>query len=395
MIAGSVFLYGPGTLFPGLAALWPCLGAGMVVWFGMPSGEGKAPLVSQLLARTPVVWTGRLSYSLYLVHWPVLVLAPFLMMRRLTFGETLAALALCFLLAWAIYRTVETPLRRIGSKTPIVLAAALACAIGTAAAGWAGAGINTRLFADRPGYDRVPDIHAAEQAWRVGTCLLRDSQSWTDWDAQACTLGKGEGEATLLFGDSFAAHYVPGLQASGHTERLRIMEYAMQGCPPALAPDSPAQPACLAFRSQVIEIIRRLGVKHVIIAGSWLEYGTPISIQVESTLTAFRAEGVEVTLIGQSPDFHIPPYMILAQTVPQGTADASLPLSTEARAMNKRLAGIADRTGATFIDPAEALCPQGICPARVGDKDLYLDYGHFTPEGSRLAVAAYFPDSAH
>lgn len=394
MIAGSVFLYGPGTLFPGLAALWPCLGAGLVIWSGMAKGERTAPFVSRLLALGPVVWTGRISYSLYLVHWPVLVLAPFLMMRRLTFAETLGALALCFLLAWAVYRLIETPLRRGGWKTPAVLVAALVCAIGTAAAGWVGAKVNARLFEGQPGYSRVPDIHAAEQAWGAGTCLLRDSQSWMLWNAEACALGEGDGPATLLFGDSFAAHYVPGLRETGLAERSRIFAYAMEGCPPTLAPDSPGSPACLSFRQQVLEVVRQLDVKHVIIAGSWLEYGARISVQVDSTLTALKAEGIEVTLIGQSPNFHIPPYMILARISP-GATDVSLPLSAEARAMNQRLAGIAARSGATFIDPAEALCPQGACPARAGDKDLYLDYGHFTPEGSRLAVEAYFPDPAH
>jgi peptidoglycan/LPS O-acetylase OafA/YrhL len=118
MIAGSVLLFGPGTPFPGVAALGPCLGAGLVIWFGKPAGEGGVPLVSRVLALKPVVWTGRISYSLYLVHWPVLVLAPFLMMRRLTLPETFAALGLCILLAWLVYRFVETPMRQIRWKTP-------------------------------------------------------------------------------------------------------------------------------------------------------------------------------------------------------------------------------------------------------------------------------------
>lgn len=84
--------------------------------------------------------------------------------------------------------------------------------------------------------------------------------------------------------------------------------------------------------------------------------------------------------------------MILAQIEPSGTPDAVLPLSTEARAMNVRLRAIAERTCAAFFDPAEALCPDGKCPARAGDKDRYLDYGHFTPKGSRLAADACFAD---
>ncbi len=394
MIAGAVILFGPMSLLSGFAVLFSCLGAGLVIWLGGPAGEGSRPLVSRFLALPPAVWIGRISYSLYLVHWPVLVLAPFLLMRRLTFGETLAALALCFLLAWLVYRFVETPLRRISWKTPVVLAAAAACALGTAAAGWAGARVNARLFAGQPGFSHVPDIYAAEKDWGVGTCLLRDSQSWTDWSAEACTLGDGGGAPTLLFGDSFAAHYMPGLRETGRAARAPIVEYAMEGCPPTLAPDSPGTPACLAFRSHVLDLARQLDVKRVIVAGSWLEYGTRVSVQVESTLTAFKAEGLEVTLIGQSPNFHIPPYLILARTEPPGTEDAFLPLSAEARAMNKRLAAIASRTGAVFVDPTRTLCPEARCAVRAGGEDLYLDYGHFTPAGSRQAVEAYFPDPA-
>ena len=391
-IAGAVLFYGPGTLFPGLSALWPCLGAGAVIWFGKPGGERAIPVLSRVLALPPVVWTGRISYSLYLVHWPVLVLAPFLLMRKLSFGETLAALALCFLLAWLLYRLVETPMRRVGWKTPLVLGAALACALGTAVAGWAGANINARAFASQPAYARVPDMYGAEQAWGVGTCLLRDGQSWTDWAGDTCILGEGEGPPVLLFGDSFAAHYIPGLRESGLTAGNRVIEYAMEGCPPTLDPASPGGPACYAFREHVVEIASRYHVRHVIVAGSWLEYGTGPSVQVESTLTALKAAGLEVILLGQPPNFHIPPYLILARTLPAETAEASLPLSREARAMNRKLAAIAARTGARFIDPSAALCPEGACLVRVRNEDIYLDYGHFTLAGSSFAVERYFPE---
>jgi hypothetical protein len=326
------------------------------------------------------------------VHGPVLVLAPFLLMRKLSFGETLAALALCFLLAWLLYRLVETPMRRVGWKTPLVLGAALACALGTAVAGWAGANINARAFASQPAYARVPDMYGAEQAWGVGTCLLRDGQSWTDWAGDTCILGEGEGPPVLLFGDSFAAHYIPGLRESGLTAGNRVIEYAMEGCPPTLDPASPGGPACYAFREHVVEIASRYHVRHVIVAGSWLEYGTGPSVQVESTLTALKAAGLEVILLGQPPNFHIPPYLILARTLPAETAEASLPLSREARAMNRKLAAIAARTGARFIDPSAALCPEGACLVRVRNEDIYLDYGHFTLAGSSFAVERYFPE---
>ena len=391
LILGPVAIYGPGTLFPGVAALWPCLGAVLVIWFGAPADETEGALVSRVLAWPPVVWIGRLSYSLYLVHWPVLVLAPFILMRRLSFGETLAALAVCFLLAWILYRLVEMPMRRVRWRTPIVLTAAIGCAVGTAGAGWLGEGINAKYFAQRPGYEREPDMSGAEQAWRVGTCLLVNGQAVSDWSQDACMIGKGAGPEVLLFGDSFAAHYAPGLKAASADMDARIVEYAMEGCAPTLAPDSPGTSSCRVFREHVLKLVNQMDVRQVIIAASWLEYGAKASSEIESTLTGLKAAGVEVTLIGQSPNFYIPPYLILARSVPPGAPDADLPLSARARTMNRRLAAIAARAGVRFIDPTESLCPGGQCRVRVAGEDLFLDYGHFTPAGSVSAVEAYFP----
>lgn len=234
-------------------------------------------------------------------------------------------------------------------------------------------------------------MSGAEQAWSVGVCLLVNGQSVSDWSPDACTIGEGAGPDVLLFGDSFAAHYVPGLKAASSGADARVIEYAMEGCPPTLASDSPGSESCHTFREHVLDIVDHMDIKHVIIASSWLEYGTEASSEIESTLTALKAAGVDVTLIGQSPNFHIPPYLILARSVPPNTLDAGLPLSAQARAMNRRLSAIAARAGVHFIDPTVTLCPEGQCRVRAAGEDLYLDYGHFTPAGSVRAVEAYFP----
>ena len=70
MIFLACFKYRPSTPFPGLAALLPCVGCGLVIF----AGEAGGSVVYSALAWPPVVFVGKISYSLYLWHWPVLTI---------------------------------------------------------------------------------------------------------------------------------------------------------------------------------------------------------------------------------------------------------------------------------------------------------------------------------
>ncbi|BBX09168.1 acyltransferase [Mycolicibacterium aichiense] len=96
------------TPFPGTAALLPTLGAVLVIGAGCATpSEG----CGQFLSTSPMRAIGRISYSWYLWHWPVLVLAPALLDRPLGLGERIIAALLAAGLAWLTMRYLENPLR--------------------------------------------------------------------------------------------------------------------------------------------------------------------------------------------------------------------------------------------------------------------------------------------
>lgn len=111
MIFGSAFLYSTTTPFPGWTALVPAVGTALVIVAGMR----RAPLLHDVVtARRPVQFLGDISYSVYLWHWPLLVLAPFAFARQIGWVEQVGLLVLSLALAWLTKVTVEDRARTWG-----------------------------------------------------------------------------------------------------------------------------------------------------------------------------------------------------------------------------------------------------------------------------------------
>ena len=110
LIMASVFFFNSQTSFPGFAALIPVIGSALIIFSGIHSTN----LVSDLLSIKIFTFLGRISYSIYLWHWPVIIFAnsthPDFLKHPL--GKILAAL-LVLLLSTASYYFVEHPIRSI------------------------------------------------------------------------------------------------------------------------------------------------------------------------------------------------------------------------------------------------------------------------------------------
>lgn len=105
----AAVLLGPTTAFPSGWALVPVLGTAAVIAAGTTS---QRLWHARITSSRPVQWLGDVSYSLYLWHWPLIVLAPFALVGDLSTMMKVAVLLAALLLAWTTYRFVERPGQR-------------------------------------------------------------------------------------------------------------------------------------------------------------------------------------------------------------------------------------------------------------------------------------------
>lgn len=143
-IAGACLLISGRLPFPGATAAWPVLAAAALLWGGTAIG----PAWDRIAGLRPIQFIGGISYSMYLWHWPLLVLAPFALDHVLHLRDRLAIVAATVALAALSTRFIEDPIRfsaRLlgGDRRPRTIGAwsvtAMAVSVAIAGAGLASA----------------------------------------------------------------------------------------------------------------------------------------------------------------------------------------------------------------------------------------------------------------
>jgi hypothetical protein len=292
----AVFTFSSRTAFPGIAAALPCFGAAAIVL----SGPNEGPIAA-LLSRPVPVFIGKISYSLYLWHWPLLVFAKYYLARSLTGIEVGAALVATFGLATLSWRYVETPFRRGGSgrsTTAAVLVRALLClvVVGTAGAGlWLSGGLPARVPAS---VLAIAKLHAERPGAKPG-CAARILNSGADIPRD-CQFGAPAAPPSFaLWGDSHAEAVSGGVEQVAIQANQAGVMLSKVGCPP-LADIDIAQglghnAACRAFATQTIQYLESAtALQRVLIVGRW-------SVYIQGQLNADPGRAITQVLMGSNP----------------------------------------------------------------------------------------------
>ena len=399
MIVAAGLLYDSTTPFPGLAALVPCLGAALLIHSG---GQGDT-LASRVLALRPAVFVGKVSYSLYLWHWPLLAYAAYEFEDQLTNADRIGLLVLAFVLSVLSYYWIEQPARR-GTILPTRRGAFTA----TAAAIAACAVMSIGIYTSRGAPIRLnPEAEAF--ARRVPLKYATLSHCLKDSPGGSCAVGAAAGAVPtfILWGDSHARMMSKALAEVAASQSKRGFISIAQGCPPILraASSAEARSKCLEGADQFEALAAGSPTaENVIVAAYWLSYSGGLARNVEtpeaqarlveaaralrSTVEKLSASGRSVTLIGPvpGPTFDLTKEMTRAlMRGYQRDFSVSLVDFKERHAGVLRILSELDAMPRVrVLYPHLSLCDADRCRLVDNGMPLYVDDNHLSPQGAGL-----------
>ncbi|CCD90339.1 putative acyltransferase [Bradyrhizobium sp. ORS 285] len=390
--SGYVVLFSSLLVIPrfqhdaGLGALPPSIATVAIIAANRPM---------RLFANRAVLAVGRSSYSLYLVHWPVIYFASFIFGEQAssTTGKIVQVLVMAALTV-AMFVLVEQPIRRLQSapwKQGVAFAAVIGLCVVATHAAFKADGVPWRLPEDQ----------------RARLELQRFGMSPCGRSGEDCAFGALAGSHGLeLLGDSYVHQYVAALDDRLKARGIHGRTSTVGGCPMliGMVPLPPRTAECITLRDRELARVKASPADLVVIGQAWHLYlegpGQPderraseIRDGLQALLALLDRPGRRFLIIGgqvrpvtcsfdhmrmqPGPLWHAPP----PRCAPFETA--------RARADAREIDGLLDhaltgRGNAALLRPTELYCDKDCPVVRDDGVWLFLDPGHFTVAGARL-----------
>ncbi|MBB3862575.1 peptidoglycan/LPS O-acetylase OafA/YrhL [Novosphingobium hassiacum] len=412
LIGWAVLAFSSDTPFPGASAAIPVCGAMLLIHAGQ-SGS----LMSRLLAQPTMAFAGRISYSLYLWHWPIIVFWRYRTDGQWQLAEQALIVVLSITLATLSWAFIEEPFRRKrlarGTATFGIAAVTIAVACASGAVLYLSSGLPQRV---KPSVLAL-DFATLSMARLPGRCTGINPV----FAGSLCLIGAQDGGQPdfLLWGDSHARALTPAFDEAGKAlgRSGRIASYA--ACPTLTGIDRLDQAPnhdCSAFNEAVFDALEKTpSVRTVVLVSRWglcanstrTEGGKPCQLGLDghdTPLSASEAElfrsGLETTvarlvamkkqviLVGPIPEFR--------SNVPETLARAlfyhhppALDLS-RAQYLKRQSVVFAEfhslqsRFPVEVVYPHLVLCRTGECATTNKGRSLYADDDHLSLSGSMM-----------
>ncbi len=384
--------------FPGYIAIVPVTAAALLI----VSGAGNSPTtVKRLLSHPWLTALGKVSFGIYLWHWPLLAFAiEYTGSSRLSLPLGLAIILLAVVLAMATHRYIEEPIRQKKyhpgkAWAPYLIGSAFLAPVLATAATWNYYIQNT--IASQIHYNQqqatindLTRIDARQDASHIPHDelvavkeLLPDAyaddchQDITSPRVKICAYGDLRSQASVaLVGGSHATQWLPALDAIGKQRRLKILNITKSSCPLGALPDS--DPSCVEWNRQLIEDLSRLKPLAVITNSTRAtlsespEHVPPSYVQQWKRLESL---GIQVIAIRDNPTFDFDAATCIARHQDNAQACAK-PREQSLSSIDPSTAHLRTLDNLNLIDMSEFFCTPQTCITVTRNHLMYRDAEH-------------------
>ena len=361
------------TPFPGWAALAPVTVTGAALL-------SQGSFLSRLLLCNPAaVFIGRISYPLYLWHWPLLVFGKAYPLRTLTPPELVGLVLMAFVLAWLTYALIERPIRsgRFAAGTNVSIAgmvAAAACAVAIVAMPPRFPDDIQRLV-DTPG--------GATPEWRRDECFLTGNNHKQDFAASCID---AERPLVAIWGDSTVAALTPGLRQQQLARHFGLAQFTNgRACQPVLVKSRETNDECVELNRLILMRLSAAVPDTVLMGGLWRADAG----ELKPTIDALRAMGVRrIVILGKVPLWQggLPNLVAAYYRRERKLLPEFSSLLVDGKSNTDLIRLAAAQLGVEFVSIRDVLCKDGECRTRIGDDLITSDIDHFTPAGSKYVI---------
>ncbi|WOH36632.1 acyltransferase family protein [Thalassotalea fonticola] len=406
IIASALFL-SEHSPFPGYNALYPVVGTALLIF-------STTGVVNKFLSLKWMVFTGNISYSLYLWHWPVFVLV-----RYTAIEFTLPVQLFCIVFIYALsvlsYKFIEQPMRsmKLNSFAPIARTMYVIPAVVLIFIASSGVYFNGYKYRFSPEVVKMDEaLNSFASKSRVGChAAFRNSEQRPD---DKCIFGLAEREQTASFfiiGDSHANHLLPLFQTLAAEGNLSGQDYTLDRCIPILdlnwGTNEFFAKKCRARNELAKQHIQSNNFDYVVLAASWPHYTskrlyTEQQVFDESEKRALLKEKLSHTLqviveagsvplfVEDTPSLHGKSHKCpIKKEVFNNALDCSM-----TRVENIMLDGILDELKLKFptlvvMHPHQLFCNDNQCVMALNGLPLYRDDNHLNEQGAKYLGKLY------
>jgi peptidoglycan/LPS O-acetylase OafA/YrhL len=410
LIIVSAILLNEHSSFPGYNALYPVLGTALLIY----TSKG---FVNSILSTKPFVFTGNISYSLYLWHWPIIVYFNYKSIPLIPSTQALILISTYFIsiLSW---KYIEQPIRHVKESSftyvsKVFYIVPTICFLALVSIGIYFEGFKQRFDDDTIQMEVAVNTFSNELR---GNChsSLRQANALP---SKNCVFGETDNyqKRAFLIGDSHANHLAPFVDNLARKEKVLVQDYTLDQCLPIAGlkwgSNSYKANQCLQRNNNAMVHIDEQKFDYVILAASWPTIETKrillenssvdrnkvrelFLVQFDQTISTILNSGAIPIVINNTPTLGgKSPKCPIKKKVFNENLDCSI-----GKAQNSLIDDVTSTLQVRYpkiisINLSELMCTEKGCSMSLDGMPIYRDDDHLNIIGAKLLSERYLKEN--